>query len=186
MHKNVVVLNNAGLAGGENHIGEIGGHANKVIVEFTRPNDAAPYIAGDVVSNSTSASTIQNIPNFARTTGGTGYITGLRIVTDKKSITPRIRVHFYNTNTATVAVDNAPQIEKYADISKYLGFLDLPTMTTATDVTNSDCSQAQDMTLRHPFLTADTRSIYFILTTLDAFTPSALQKFTLVVYGDMN
>lgn len=158
-----------------------------VSLEFTRPGDTTAYTANDAVSDSTSASTVQQMSNFARYNGGTGYIVGARLSTDKKSITPRIRIHMFNASNPTVAADNAQWKDSYADLSKRLGFFDLPAMTTGADAANSDMSRALDMGLRIPFVTAaGTRSIYFLLETLDAFTPASGERFTLTLYGDID
>src|SRR5687768_7285843 len=50
-----------------------------VTVEFTRPSNTTAYTAGDVVSNSTSATTPLDFANLARVASGTGYITGCYI-----------------------------------------------------------------------------------------------------------
>jgi hypothetical protein len=155
--------------------------------EFTRPNDTTPYNAGDVVSNSASATTPLNMQNCASANGRSGYITGARLITDKKSITPRFRVHIYNANNPTVAADNAQMDIRYADISKRIGSFDLPAMTTGADSTNSTSSQSQDLGLRIPFVcAANDNDLYAILEPLDGFTPAANEKFTLVLYCDQN
>lgn len=162
------------------------GNLVMVATEFTRPNDSSPtYTANDVVSDSTSATTMQALANAARSSGGSGYIVGIRISTDKKSITPRIRVHFYNTTGATLSVDNANWQDKYADASKRVAYYDMPAMTTGADTSNSDMSRSVDMTMRIPFVAAAT-SLYYVLETLDAFTQAALQKFTVTIFVDQN
>lgn len=155
--------------------------------ELTRPANTTAYTAGDVVSNSASATTLLSFPNFARVNAGSGYIVGARLVTDKKSITPRFRVHLYNAGNPTVAADNAAFDSRYADAAKRIGWFDLPAMTTGTDTTNSTESASQDMTLRIPFIAAaGTRDIYAVLEILDAFTPSSGQKFLLTLIGELD
>lgn len=175
----------AALAAGEAHLGEVGGNLLTISTEFTRPSDATGYTAGDVVSDNTSATTMQALANAARVSGGSGYIVGIRVATDKKSITPRVRVHFYNTTGATLSVDNAAWQDKYADSSKRVGFYDMPPMSTGTDTTNSDMSRAVDMGMRIPYVCTAT-SLYFVLEALDAFTPASGEKFTLTVFVDRN
>jgi len=158
----------------------VGGIKVPVTVELTRPGNTDAYGANDVVSNSVSASTLMEFANLARVAGGSGYVVGARLSTDKKSITPRIRVHLFNASNPTVSVDNANYQEKYADVGKRLGFFDLPAMATAADTSNSDMSRAIDMGLRVPFVCADaTKSVFALLETLDAFTPANGQKFSL-------
>lgn len=166
----------------------VGGTKYEITKEFTRPSDTNAYGANDVVSNSTSATTLQELANIATSEGGSGYIVGARLSTDKKSITPRMRVHLFNASNPTVSADNANHQDKYADHEKRLGYVDLPAMTTAADTSNSDMSRSFDLsTLRHAFkCAAGTSSIYYSLETLDAFSPASGQKFklTLLVEAD--
>lgn len=182
-----VLATDVALPAGEAHLGEVGSKIVRVSAEFTRPPDTIQYAVGDVVSNSTSSTTLLVIPNFARVVGGSGYITGIRITTDKKSITPRFRVHIFNDPAPTRSVDNVQHQEKYADESKRIAAVDLGSMITAADATNSDNSRASDWTLRIPFVAASgTRDIYVLLETLDIFTPNNGQKFTVTLKGDLN
>lgn len=172
---------------GESHFGEVGGNLVRVSVELTRPADTTAYGAGDVVSNSTSATTLLTLANALRVAGGSGYVVRASVTTDKKSITPRLRVHLFNASNPTVAADNVNHKELYADASKRLGFFDLPTMSTATDTSSSDMSRAMDNTLRHAIVAAaGSRDIYALLETLDAFTPASGEKFTLTILVDCN
>lgn len=172
---------------GEAHVGEVAGRIATVSAEFTRPSDTTAYAAGDVVSNSTSSTTLLSISGCARVNAGSGYIVGATVVTNTKSLTPRIRVHVFNASNPTVSVDNSALQEKYADISKRLGYFDMPAMTTGTDTTNSDMSRAVNFSLRFPFVcAASSTTLYFLFETLDAFTPTSGEKFTLVVNVDQN
>lgn len=175
------------IAAGESHIGEVGGRLKTVSVEFIRPADTTPaYTAGDAVSNSTTATTLMAF-DIARVAGGSGYITKIRLSTNLKSISPRFRLHFFNAADPTIAADNAPYKEVYADNAKRLGWYDLPAMTTAADTTNSDCSRAVDMTARIPYIcAAGSTVIYAGLETLDGFTQASAQKFNLTLNADNN
>lgn len=175
----------AGVTAGETHLGEVGGNLIMISTEFTRPSDTSPYSINDVVSNDTATTTMQALANAARVSGGSGYIVGIRISTDKKSIVPQFRVHFYNTNGATLSGDNANWQDKYADASKRVAYYDMPAMSTGADTTNSDMSRALDMTMRIPYVCAAT-SLYFVLETLTAFTPASGEKFTVTIFVDRN
>ena len=158
-----------------------------VSAEFTRPADTTAYTAGDVVSNSDATTVPVTLTSMGRVTGGSGYITGVRLTTNKKSITPRIRVHLFNVATATLAADNVAHKELYADASKRVGMFDLPAMTTGTDTTNSDMSRSVDFTQRIPFqCAADSSSLFYVLEAIDAFTPASGQKFTLSLNVEQN
>lgn len=155
--------------------------------ELTRPANTTAYTAGDVVSNDAATTTLLSFASFARVNAGSGYIVGARLATDKKSITPRFRVHLYNASNPTVAADNAAHKTLYADLGKRIGSFDLPAMTTPVNTTDSTESITQDMTLRIPFFAAAaTRTIYALLETLDDFSPANAQKFTLTLIGELD
>ena len=131
-----------------------------IATEFTRPSDTTAYAANDVVSDNTTTTTTHSRCCWpARVTGEGGYITGIRVVTDKKSITPRFRVHIWNVAGATLAGDNAAWKDLYADSRKRVGYIDLPAMITGADRTNSDNSRALDLAIRVPYTCAVHRSI---------------------------
>ena len=169
----------------EVHLGEVGGNMQVVSVELTRPADTTAYAANDVVADSTSAATLMAFANLVRVNAGGGYIVRASLVTDKKSITPRLRIHLFNASNPTIANDNVAHKELYADVGKRLGYFDLPAMVTAADTTNSTSSRAEDGTLRQWIqAAASTRTIYVLLETLDAFTPASGQKITLKLHVD--
>lgn len=177
-----------GLGAGEAHLGQIGGQIAVVTAtELTRPGNTTAYTANDAVNNDATTPTLLAFTNLMRVTGGSGYITGARLVTDKKSITPRFRVHLFNASDPTIAGDNLAWKDLYADQAKRLGFFDLPAMTTAADTSNSTMSRTLDMALRIPIVAATgTRTIWAALETLDAFTPADSQKFLLSLAADLN
>jgi hypothetical protein len=174
-----------GVAVASDQVLQVNGSLVSISVEFTRPNDTNAYAIGDMVSDNTSTTTMQQVANAVRVSGGSGYLVGVRCSTNKKSITPRFRVHLFTTTGATLAGDNVAYKEVYADSSKRLGYTDLPSMTTAADTANSDMSRSLDMTIRLPIVVPAT-SLYFVVETLDAFTPDAQQKFTFTFVMDQN
>jgi len=177
----------ASIAAGETHIGSVGGNMAKVSVEMTRPADTTAYGVGDVVSNSTVTTTLMEFANLTRVNAGSGYLVRVNLFTDKKSIVPRMRIHLFNVNTPTVAVDNAQMKLLYADAAKYIGFIDLPAMTTPVDTANSTWSYADNDTLRKAVMSAiGSRSIFAMMEALDAFTPASAQKFTLSITLENN
>jgi hypothetical protein len=157
----------------------------EVSVTFTLANPGAAYIANDVVLP--AAGGLVALPDMARIDGGGGHIIGLMLSTNKKSITPRFRVHFFNASDPTLAADNAPWKDLYADASKRQGFYDLPAMTTAVDTTNSNMSRTFDTMggnqgVYLPFVcAAGSRSLYIALEPLDGFTPDNGQSFTIKI-----
>lgn len=176
------------LAAGNNHVGQVGGEmGDPVSAVFVRPLNTTAYTAGDVVSNDATTTAPMSFAGMARVNAGKGYIVGARLWTNKKSITPRFRVHVFNVNNATISGDNLPGRTLYADIGKRVCSFDLAAMSTPADTTNSDMSGATDMTLRIPFkCAAASTTLYAVLEALDAFTPDSGQSFTLVLITDQN
>ena len=165
----------------------VSGSVVRVDTEFTRPANTTAYSVGDVVSNSTSATTPIDLASAVRANGGSGYVVAVRLFTDKKSITPAFRVHFFNASTATLSVDNAAMQLRYADLGKYLGYVDLVAMQTGKDTTNSTMSFTANSAVRLPVVAGgSTRSIYAVLETLTNFTPASGEKFCLSVLIDNN
>jgi len=181
----------AALPAGENFIGQTGGTVAMVSCEFARAGGSAVYSIGDEIANSVTAGSVvlMEFANAVRVNGGTGYIVGVKITTNVKSLTPSIRLHLYNASNPTVAGDNALHIEKYADTGKRLGMMDMPAMTTAADTANSDMSCTTDFGgqtngVHCVVAAAGTRSIWGLLETLTAFTPVAGQLFTVTLFID--
>jgi hypothetical protein len=164
------------------------GKLTAVSVEITRENNATPYGIGDVISASASTPAVHQLANIMRVVGGSGYISSIRVTSNVKSVVPAIRIHFYNASDPTVSGDNLPHRELYADIAKRLGYVDLPTMTTAADTSNSDMSRT--MTATPPWLpvfaAAASRNLWFSIETLTAVTLTAQSKVTVVVIVDNN
>lgn len=168
---------------GEAHIGAAGGNKITLAVAFTRESNATPYTAGDTVS--AAAATVVPAMDFAtagRVAAGTGYIVGAKLIVNVKSITPRVRVHIFNVNTVTIAGDNLPWSELYADSSKRVGYFDLPAMTTGADTTNSDMSRSIAFDFRLPYIcAAASQHLYAVLETLDAVTLTSGSALTLTL-----
>lgn len=184
----VRALQIAVVDGSGNQVTSFGGAAagGVVTATFTRPNDTNSYAVGDTVSDNTGTTTMMAFANVVSGNGKGAYITKAQLSTDKKSITPRFRVHIFSDNTATVAGDNLGSITKYSEIgTKRLGSFDMPAMTTPTDTTNSDASSAINSYVNFPFRCgASSKTIYAVLEALDAFAPAAQENFKLILTID--
>lgn len=162
---------------------EVTGTVTTVGVEFTRPANITAYDIGDAVTNSASTTIPMEFANLVGVTGGNGIIKTVRLETDQKSITPRIRVHLFSDKTSlTVSADNAAWKDVYADSAKRLGYIDLAAMVTGADAAASNVSYSFSSALSFPVhAITGSRSIYAVLETLDAFTPTSEEKFYLYI-----
>lgn len=177
------------LASSEYHIGEVGGKLTSGSVEFTNTSGSGTaYSIGDTVSGGSAITAPYEIPNVFRVNGGSGYIVSLAVATDKSSVTPNFRVHFYSGSSATLSGDNLPYKDSYADNQYKLRPFDLPSMSSSTD-TSGSCSRAWDTTtVRQPVIArSNSKSLWVALETLSAFTPAAgSEKYTVSVIMDNN
>lgn len=162
-----------------------GGLVQSAAVTLTRPADMTAYAAKDAVSNSTSAPALNTVSNIAGT-NGSGYLVKVRAFTSQPACTARLRLHIYHTNTALAAVaDNAQQVVLLANFAKKVGIVDLPAFQPGG--TGSDAAHALVADLRLPFKCASgSRNLFFMVETLDAFTPASGQTFHFEFTADNN
>lgn len=140
-----------------------------VSTAITRPNDTTAYTAGDVVGESPATNmTFANVlPNAA----GAFVILGARIRIDVAAIPSGMagfRLHLYNAAPTAIA-DNAVYNLPSADRAKYLGYI---TILTTRDI--GDTVWVQDDNLNATGkLAAGSTTLYGILETIGAYTPTA-------------
>jgi hypothetical protein len=158
--------------------GESSSGSSKMIraeLEFINSaGSSTAYTIGDIVSAGSTIVHPYELTNAFNKAGGSGFIFGLAISCNKSSLTPAFRVHFYNSNAATVAIDNAPFMDNYSDQAYKLRSFDLPAMLSSTN-TSGSCSRTFDTsTIRHPIVaSASSTSLFFSLETLTAFTSAS-------------
>lgn len=177
------------LLAGESHVGEVGGRTAVVGDETTMLYPANPHVAGDAVAGTTSNSSTAALRGLAvaRVSGGSGYLTKVKMWTDQAACTARFRVHFYTVEAPTGAIvgDDAQMTQLYLNKAQELGYIDLPAM--ASGAAGSTAAYAACYWARLPFkCEAGDTKIYYRYETLDAFTPDATQKYYLEVGAEQN
>ncbi len=152
----------------------VGGGLKLLSAGFTRPADATQYAIGDAVNNSTSAPVPMEFTGAAGQTGGGGIIESARIFKSDDDVTgATFRLHLYNA-TVTPAADNAALALLYADLAKYLGYIDFATFI---DIGNHNVSPAGLLVpARFPYICAAT-SLFGILAALGTYTPASAETF---------
>jgi hypothetical protein len=159
------------------------GYTQIVSDEFARPGDTNAYAARDVIGSSPGV--VRALPNVGRFPGSSGYLTKIRFATDNKNAAPRIRAWFYSSAPGAIA-DNAPFALLYANRAQCIGYVDLPALAPE-DATGSDSSAAINADIRLAFaLEAGSRDLYYVLETLDAFTPASGSNCFLEVTAELN
>ena len=163
------------LAAGEAHVGAVGGHTNLVLVEKTRPADAAAYIVYDTINESASAGTLWTF-SVARANDKTAIVLCAVVLSDDVTNLPQLELILYKTDITAVN-DNAEATSLYANVANYLGTVTFPAMVKPT--TNSTLAVAYKDDFRILAIPkTGTQNIYGVLRTLTAFTPASGKKYT--------
>ncbi len=150
--------------------------------ETTRPANTTAYAALDVVGVSPGA--VGSISGAAVANGGSGYITGVSLMTDQSTNTAQYRIHFFHT-APTAIDDNSQYAMLYANAQYRIGSIDIPALTTEGTGSTAARGSNDDARLLYECAAAST-TLYYVIETLTAFTPASGQKFTLRVSLDRN
>jgi hypothetical protein len=148
--------------------------SGKSSASVTRPADESAYAANDVIATATANFTFANVLPVAQQF----IITGVSLRIDAAAIPAGLqgfKLHLYDT-IPTVIADNVAYNLPAADRAKYLGYIQL-----AAPVDNGDTlwSQNDNINLNGKLVTT---SLYGILTTDNAFTPSSACVKTITLY----
>lgn len=171
------------LAAGEAHIGQVGGTTSYVGVDFTRPSNTDAYAAKDVIGNTGAAANL-TFTNIARINQGSGYITKVRIMTNQAANAARFRLHLFHTAPTPIA-DNAQYTLSWSNRANRIGSIDLDAQST--EGTGSDASTSLNKDIRLEYhCTSGSRTLYGILETLDAFTPTSAGLFYVEIAAENN
>jgi hypothetical protein len=172
-------ITSATLRGGERvqqDIQRTGKYLVQVNAAYTRPSDTTAYAAGDVVSNSTSASVPLVFNGVARFEGGTGRIVGARLYDDSAPGTAGdFEMHLYRASPA-VANDNsawAPTDAASLTITAKIAFGTVTVMGAANVayfVTGLDC---------HFKCGEGLTDLYGVLVARNAYTPASAGVITI-------
>lgn len=166
---------------------KVGGKVVQVEAHFTRPADTTAYTAGDVVSNSTSATTLlafgdDTVPSgVTDEKGGSALLLGAQLFTDNKGETAQYDLVLYRRSEASVSVpaDNAPDTTIYADRLDVVGVISFPAAAAAADSTNSTGASAEWTGTAIGVVTyAGDKKLYGKLVNQTGTTPASGQNFS--------
>jgi hypothetical protein len=155
----VEVLNSAGTSTGSS--------SHSATVTITRPSDTTAYTAGDAVGD-TNGSAILTFANMARAAGDV-IITSIELEIDVAAVPSGMgafNVRLYNAAPTAIA-DNAAWDLVSGDRGKYLGKIQLSTPTDEGSTLFSDNDGINKQ------ITLTSTSLYVVLQTVAAFTPSS-------------
>jgi hypothetical protein len=141
-----------------------------VEASYTRPNDATPYAAGDVVANSTSAAVALTFAGAARGAGLGGVIQAAIFVGSyAPSLKPDLELFLFDT-APTMQQDNAAWAPSDAEMLKCIGRIRFPpglfVVCGANGIVDSD-------SLGKPFQCASASTdLYGVLVVRNAYIPT--------------
>jgi hypothetical protein len=160
-----------------------------VSAAFNRPGNTTAYVAHQRVADSTSAATVAELTGVARATGEAVRIEKARLRKTGTSLTnAQFRVHFFRT-MPTVSVndagvfDNGSGVLALADISGYLGAIDI-TMDKAATVGSRGAgvpTTGNSITCEAAGTSGHETSIWFVIEALAAYVPANGETFTLTI-----
>lgn len=170
-------------------VGVGGGGAATVRVataSFARPSNTTGYDAGDVISNSASASAPLSLDDLVGSAGGGGRLTSAVLKTDKKDFTGvRVRAHLFTAAPTAISNDNAQHRILWADRATEVGYIDFPAFAAGTDATNSTAAISVRHDLYLPFVAdAAGTGLLVVLEILDPATPASGQSFHLTLWSE--
>ena len=133
-------------------------------VEITRPANTTVYSAGDVVADVSAA--FVKLADVAKTIGAGVKIIRVRIQTEDTGVaSKKFNLHMYK-DAPTFIADNAAFAVSYANASKRIGAIPVVMGTgNLATVGMNDYNQC--------IVNPTARDVYWILETVDGFTPSA-------------
>jgi hypothetical protein len=146
------------------------GAAAAIAVPLARPNDSAPYLAGDIIGTATGSTAAIAFPAIG-SAGKIIRITGARLkiaVASVPSGMTSFRLHLYNATPPSALGDNAVWDLPAGDRANYLGYVDL-----GTPVDLGSTLYVQSTGLDYDFLMGATDGLFGYLVTNGGYTPSA-------------
>lgn len=153
-----------------------------VTVEFIRPSDITAYADRDVIGNTGSAALIEFGSVFAAN-GGTAYLVKVQLFTDQKDCVAPTRLYLFNAAITPIA-DNSPFTPLYADLSKAVGYVDIPALARE----GSSSTTAQAIWTGQMEVEADAADVklFGVLVAKAGFPPASAQKWSVRISVDRN
>lgn len=154
-------------------------HGRVKTVSVTKALVGGACIAGDVLSESTTAGAAWTFAAIAGENGGSGYITKVHAILETAAKTPRLVVFLFIATPTCTLNDNAPNTALlHTDLANYVGKVDLPAMETipAAGAGDSEAVATPSTTGSLPLAftcASGADDLYAVVATRDAVTPTA-------------
>jgi len=157
------------------------GHTTVAVAALTRPDDAAVYAAGDVVSDDTAAPTAQTI-SVARANNGGGVIQSALLVDSANQATKgNFEVWLFDA-AITAMEDNAAFDPTDAEMANLVGVIrlgDAPNVGLVTAGADGNCVYTYEAPSLAFKCGAAVQTLWWVLVVRNAYTPVAEETFTL-------
>jgi len=154
--------------------------------EITRPANTTTYTAKDIIGN------VIEFSNALKYVNGNGYITKVRLMGDVSTQTFKAKLHLYSSSPSGI-VDNNPFTLLYSNNYSRLGSIDLQALSTegtgsTACATIWTAGKADVNGFAQGILPikgdGGTNTIFGVLETLDAFTPTSGGKYFIQIIVD--
>ena len=163
------------------------GRCRSVYGTFTRPNDTTTYAIGDVISDSTSASTVLTFSNAVPQSGGSSILQQVTMVVGEYQTTKlSADLFLFDTAPASYGVDNAAFTPTDAELLRAVAVVTLDgTATSPLQIHGGDLTagatgnciiEASDLGIPVTALNTD-NAIYGVLVARNAYVPAAVCPF---------
>lgn len=156
-----------------------GGLTTVVFAGFTRPADTTQYTANDVVSNSTSATSLLVFRNCARKEGGTGLIySALMLDSVDAATNPNFDLVLFDNQGVTLAADNAASTVTDQEVLNVVAVITFDG-TNAANVSTVGANLIIGATaIGQGFKCAQTtRDLYGLVIDRGGYTPASAEQF---------
>jgi hypothetical protein len=148
-------------------------------VSVTRPNDASPYLANDVIGASTGATAAIEFTDIAKA-GSEFMITGLDFRVNVAALISgeaAYRLQLYSATPPSALGDNAPWDIPSGDRSVYLGAIDI---STPVDEGSTLCIKMREINAQ---VRLTGTSLFAYLVTVGPYTPTAQRVYEVTIHG---
>jgi hypothetical protein len=169
-----------------NHVLKISVDADtRVSANFTRPNDTTAYTAGDVVANSTSAPVVMTFSNVVAANGKGGLIVNAKLLSSANQTT-KGEFELWLFHTAPAAQnDNAACAFSDAEMANVAAVIQFPSGyafvgNAGAGAAGNVLYQPDQVNKKFKCGASDT-SLYGVLVVRNAYTPVALEVFTVTL-----
>lgn len=156
-----------------------GGFTRIVTAGFTRPADTTQYTANDVVSNSTTATSLLVFKNCVRVNGGSGLIhSALMFDSVDAATNPNFDLLLFDNTGLTLAADNAAGTIADAELLNCVAAITFDGTTAANVHTAGGNLIVKATSIGQAFKCAPTtRDLYGVVIDRGAYTPASAEVF---------